>query len=147
MSTNYNPQLWGSAGWKFLFFIAFAYPKYPTEQDKQRMFNFFMLIKELLPCESCRMHFSNHLNKFPLNTEALLTTENLVRWLNNVHNEVNISLGQPKQTIEDIQNKYILNNKKNNIIIDFFKKRTVIVSLMILLIILLVGTLVYTNKQ
>ena len=95
MSININPTYWGPPAWKFLHYITLSYPDNPVDSDKVRVYNFFMNIKDVLPCEKCRFNFNDHLVKYPLDNNVLSSRYNLANWLLNIHNEVNISLGKP----------------------------------------------------
>lgn len=86
-----GPDVWGPPGWKFLHFVALAYPENPTEEDKFKYKNFFTLIQDVLPCSICREHYKQHLVKYPLDDDTLLTTKSLLHWTIDVHNEVNIA--------------------------------------------------------
>jgi len=100
-----NPKFWGPHGWMFLHSITMNYPKKPTEQDKQAYYQFFKSLEHVLPCEKCAYNYSNNLKKLSLET-ALEGRDKLIRWLINIHNEVNKETGKPTYTYEQVIDEY-----------------------------------------
>jgi len=49
-----NNNVWGPSAWTFLHTITFNYPEDPTEDDKRKYYNFFMNIKDVLPCKNVK---------------------------------------------------------------------------------------------
>ena len=112
-----TPSEWGPHGWKFLHYITLGYPIKPTNEQKQNYKNFFISIKNILPCSLCAKHYSDNLDKFPLTDEIMNDREKLIKWLIDIHNEVNKSrdksiidytnamklIGTDKQCIEPIE--------------------------------------------
>jgi len=84
-----NPNIWGPATWTFLHTITFTYPDNPTIDDKKNMYNFFMNLSNVLPCEKCKINFDDHLRDYPLTSEVLCSKSSLSRWLIDIHNEIN----------------------------------------------------------
>lgn len=107
-----NPSIWGRNAWDFLEHIVFAYPIKPTNIDKQNMKNFFNAIGPILPCEKCRVNYSSHLQKIPLTDTALSSRYNLINWLTQIHNQVNIMNNKPTMTYTDAVMNY--HNKLSN---------------------------------
>ena len=54
---NFKPPGWGPSAWHFLHTVALSYPNNPTESDKMMFKTFFETLGEMLPCESCRIHY------------------------------------------------------------------------------------------
>lgn len=78
-------------------FVTLSYPdsnQNISEQDKTHVKDFFLSVKNVLPCENCRLHFEQNLEKFPLNDNILSSKDNLIKWLVDIHNEVNIRTGK-----------------------------------------------------
>ena len=86
---NINPEIWGPSLWKFLHFLTLSYPENPSEEEQNRMFDFLTSLQEILPCEKCRSNFNKHL--ITLSSDILKDNVLLVKWLFNVHNDVNKS--------------------------------------------------------
>lgn len=100
-----DPSIWGEHAWFFMHTITFTYPKNPTETDKQHMYNFFMTLQYILPCEHCKTHYKNHLYQNPI-TPYLESRKSLVMWLIDLHNRVNRSLNKPVQKPKKILEYY-----------------------------------------
>jgi|SRR3989344_3669820 len=106
MLYNINPQAWGPAFWQTMHYISVAYPDNPTKEDKESIKMFYENIKNILPCEKCRVHFVEELKKYPLTDNILASRYNLINWVKDLHNYAN-QWGNKKQwTYEDIINKY-----------------------------------------
>ena len=110
---NISPNLWGPHLWKFMHLFTLSYPNEPTEDEKDTAYNFFTAIQTVLPCEKCRYNFKNHLET--LTEEVLDSNENLVKWLFNIHNEVNKSTGKPQFSFDDFISMYINNTNTLNV--------------------------------
>lgn len=145
MSININPLHWGPPSWKFLHYITLSYPDNPSQKDKIRMYNFFIIIKDLLPCEKCRYNYNEHLVKFPLTYEILSSRFTLVNWLINIHNEVNITLGKNIITYNEFLEIYV-NNEYNSKINPSFNLQMSTKTMTIFLIIILIFVLLLAIK-
>ena len=107
MKFNFNPNIWGPKAWFFIDSIVLSYPNNPSNTEKNLYKNFLYSLKDILPCESCRNHFSINLNDIPLSSYYLKSRNNLIEWIIKIHNRVNI-----------------INNKKlisKNEFIDYYK--------------------------
>ena len=99
------PSCWGSGAWLFIHSIAYAYN---PQIDKENYYNFFSNLGTVLPCEECRTHYSQNLNRQEL-VVALESTENLFKWVYDLHNKVNRQNGVPESkwpSYESIKNRY-----------------------------------------
>ena len=99
------PSCWGSGTWIMLHSIAYAYN---PQVDKENYFLFFFNLGNILPCEECRFHYSQNLNKQELNI-ALESNENLFKWVYDLHNKVNKQTGIPESkwpTYETVKERY-----------------------------------------
>jgi hypothetical protein len=83
------PDKWGPHVWQALHYITLGYPENPTEDQKKKYKNFFVLLKDTLPCSVCANHYGENLRKMPLSDKDLKNKESLVKWLINFHNIVN----------------------------------------------------------
>lgn len=86
--------VWGPHAWRFLHYVSLGYPENPTEEDKINYRNFFISIKNILPCSLCSQHYEENYNMMPLTYEILSNKELLVRWVIDIHNIVNKSKGK-----------------------------------------------------
>jgi len=96
---------WGPMGWGLIHSIAFAYN---PEIDKDHYFNFFMNLGSVLPCEECRRHYIQNVNKNEL-LKALVSNESFFRWSYDLHNIVNKQTGVPESkwpTYDSIKQRY-----------------------------------------
>ena len=84
-----NPEIWGPPAWIFLHYITLTYPDKPTNEDKEKYKDFFIRLGDVLPCYACSHNYKIHLDKFPLNDKVLSSKKKFVKWLINIHNEVN----------------------------------------------------------
>lgn len=130
---NINPKLWGPSAWSFLFYIIISYPDNPTIDDKNNMINFFTSMGKILPCEKCRINFSNHLKKFPINDIVLSNRQNLSQWLGSIYNEVRHMNRLSPLTYPQILQKYIEKKDGSDI-----KINIIFILCMIILLIILI---------
>lgn len=86
-----DPKIWGPHGWTFLHSITLAYSKNPDESDKTNIYKFMINMGRVLPCYKCIKNFKSHIKEFPLTDDILSSRKNLVEWLIDIHNCVNIS--------------------------------------------------------
>ena len=146
MDRNISPDIWGSSAWIYLHYVTLSYPDNPTDKERHNMHNFFSMVKETLPCDKCRQNFNNHLRNNPLTENVLSTRYNLVNWLLNMHNEVNVSMGKSTMSYDDLINMYLKggnpNNKKTELETycgyGMTSRGCIIITVIILLIIMLV---------
>jgi len=82
------PEIWGPHFWNVINSIALSYPDKPNIQDQNNVASFLNSLQKVLPCEKCRNHFSENLQKYPL-TQALNSRDNFINWVIDVHNSVN----------------------------------------------------------
>ena len=127
-----DPKVWGPSGWIFLHHITLGYPDKPTDVDKQNMKNCFYFVGKVLPCSKCRSNYNEHVSRFPLDNKALSSRENLVKWLIDIHNEVNKKTNKPVLSYEDaIENFMVSNEQGYNIYV-------ILLIVLIIIIILLI---------
>jgi len=115
-----NNNIWGPPAWTFLHTVTYNYPENPTDDDKRNFYNFFMNLQHVLPCEKCKAHYTENIQKYDL-SENLDSKHDLVQWLIDIHNDVNKNNDKPVWSYEKVYNKYqkMFNpsNTINNIII------------------------------
>ena len=100
-----HPSIWGPQLWYIMHLISFEYPINPTEYDKRIYHDFYTSLKDVIPCEDCKKHYREHITRYPL-TPHLDSRDNLVKWVIQVHNFVNTSLGKPTLSIEQVMMIY-----------------------------------------
>jgi hypothetical protein len=94
---------WGPAAWFMLHSSTFNYPIKPTEKDKEDYYNFFMSLKNILPCGYCRKNYERNLAENPI---KLNCRKDLVCWLIDIHNEVNGKEGKRHYSYEEVMKIY-----------------------------------------
>lgn len=109
---NIDPKIWGPPTWDFLHYVTLSYPDNPTQEEKNNIRIFFMLIGKVLPCQSCRNNFYKHINIHGMTEEVISNRYNLVMWLIKIHNEVNKMNNKPLLTYEQVIKKYLSKPKK-----------------------------------
>jgi hypothetical protein len=83
------PSIWGHAGWKLLFSMAYVYPEdRPERHIRQNYYLYLTHLKNMLPCEKCRMHYGEYLDNKPVHF-YLQNRESLFFWLLGLHNKSN----------------------------------------------------------
>lgn len=108
---NLKPSFWGPHAWFFLDNVAFSYPKKPSTYHKKLYKDFFISIGNILPCESCRIHFKQNIKKNPLTDQILSNREAFIEWFFSIHNLVRSSQGKSLFTPAQIMKYY--DNAKN----------------------------------
>jgi hypothetical protein len=141
MFNNINPLLWGPHCWRFMHYLTMAYPEEPTQIEKDKVKRFFLSLADVIPCENCRVHFALNLKNFPLNDNVLNSRYNLINWLKDIHNEVNIRNGKKIWSYDDIINEY--SNKK---ILDNNDYKVEIVTIFLLFLIIII-ILIYVKSK
>ena len=84
-----GPETWGPHIWKALHYVSIGYPENPTEEHKQKYKTFYLLLKDVLPCQLCRDHYLENLKRVPLTDAILSDREKLIKWVIDIHNVVN----------------------------------------------------------
>ena len=96
-----HPTVWGPHLWYIMHIISFEYPETPTEYDKRIYHDFYTSLKDVIPCKDCRKHYRDFITKYPL-TPHLDTRDTLIKWVIQVHNFVNQSLGKAILTPQQV---------------------------------------------
>ena len=100
-----DPKIWGPHLWFFMHILTFTYPEKPTYHDKRSYADLFANLPNVLPCEECKKHLKQHMTQYPISPH-LDSKSNLIKWLIQIHNFANISLGKPTYTVEEVIEKY-----------------------------------------
>ena len=125
-----NPKIWGSHAWIFLHSIAYSYPENPSKEEKKAIIDFLNSLKYILPCKTCSELYKKDL-KIMSNSlkNASLNRNNLIKWINEMHNKVNKNLNKKQWTDEEFEKHY--NSAEKNVI-----NKYIIVIIIIILFIL-----------
>ncbi len=90
------PPFFGPIVWDNMMLFATNYPNEPTNEDKTNMLQWLTLTMIFLPCGGCSMHGKAYIEKHPPNVS---TKENLIKYIVEFHNYVNVSLKKSTYTI------------------------------------------------
>ena len=142
-----DPTVWGPKLWFFIHTIALNFPDNPSFEDIKNYEMFFENLKYIIPCDSCRLHYTQRLSANPV-SKYLTDANTLFIYTIDLHNEVNKSLKKKIYSYEEVAkiyrnnyNKpYSLKTIKNKI----FNKRNMIILLVIIVACVLIK--VYRNK-
>jgi hypothetical protein len=89
-----------------------TYPDNPSDIEKNNYKNFFISLKNILPCISCRNHYEENLIKYPITNEVLMSKNNMIDWILNIHNEIRQEQKKNKITKDKYLNYYKGTNKE-----------------------------------
>jgi len=103
--TGMDPAIWGPHFWFVLHLVSFHYSDQPSTAQKEAIRAFYHSVKDILPCGKCRQHYQNYLSHYPIEPH-LDRRMDLVRWVIQVHNFVNKSLGKPVYTEDAVMAIY-----------------------------------------
>ena len=96
-----NVNKWRNQLWTCIHYIALNYPDNPSDEDKINYKNFFMSLKDILPCNICKEHYEDILLILPLTNDSLNNRTTLFKWTVDLHNKVNILNDKPFFSSED----------------------------------------------
>lgn len=103
-----HSKVWGQYLWRTLHTISYTFdPKMPTNL-REKYIKFFHVLKDFIPCPICRAHYTKRCESNPPERN-MKTTDALVSWLNNLHNEVNAGLGKPNIPKKYADSYYVKN--------------------------------------
>jgi len=100
-----NPLVWGPPFWFVMHTVSLNYPVDPSYSDKRTHYDFYYIIRNILPCVMCRQHYTELLKQYPLEP-FLDSRESLISWVILIHNQVNQRLGTEMVTREAVLEKY-----------------------------------------
>jgi hypothetical protein len=96
---KFDPAVWGPHFWFFLQTIAMTYPLRPNEAAKKKYYDLITNFPLFIPDSQLGNRFSSLLDQFPV-TPYLDSRESFMRWVNFIHNRVNVRLGKPEVGFE-----------------------------------------------
>uniref|UniRef100_A0A6C0GZE6 thiol oxidase n=1 Tax=viral metagenome TaxID=1070528 RepID=A0A6C0GZE6_9ZZZZ len=108
---NISPNFWGPKGWFFIDSIVLSYPDSPSVNDKNEFYNFLMSLRDVLPCEGCRHHFKEYINKHPLSDKVLASKKYLIKWILDAHNHVRKNQNKKQISLKEFYDYYTRENK------------------------------------
>jgi hypothetical protein len=92
---NVDPLIWGKHWWKVLESLYHSYPQESNielwnDDDKSFLTSlktFLLLLKDLLPCEMCRIHYNEYIIQNPIE-KIILSKETYWEWLYTLKNKI-----------------------------------------------------------
>ena len=106
-----HSKVWGQYLWRTLHSLTFCFPVENITKEKRELFiNLFKLLEKVLPCPVCRKHYIKKLKEKPI-SHNVNNRNSLVKWLVNLHNNINSGLGKRVLSMAEV-NKIYLNGKK-----------------------------------
>jgi hypothetical protein len=128
--TSIDPMDWGKSGWIFLFSIALTY-----DINKREIYeNFFISLKDVLPCYGCRVNYNKKLMN--INRNVFNSKENLLKWLLNIRNSIAKDNGVKLMTLEDVLKEINYSNNENKYLLYY---------ILIIIVIIVVIIKIYKN--
>jgi len=100
-----NSLIWGKHAWHFLHVISFDYPDNPSQSIREKYYNFFDALSEVLPCGVCRENYRKKLQKLNL-LGSLNSKKELINFVINLHNNVARDLGKKEYDKEEVIKYY-----------------------------------------
>jgi hypothetical protein len=98
-------NIWGPLYWYVIHTTALNYPNNPSDFHKTAYKNFFESFANVLPCKKCREHYQTHISRYPI-SPFLDNNQLLNKWVIDLHNMVNQSLGKPLYTYQQVYQIY-----------------------------------------
>jgi hypothetical protein len=105
-----HSKVWGQYLWRTLHTITYTFDPKMSSELRNKYVRFFHVLKDFIPCPICRAHYTKRCDSNPPERN-MKTTDMLVSWLNNLHNEVNTGLGKPNIPKKYADNYYIKNGR------------------------------------
>lgn len=95
-----DPSIWGAGAWHLLHRVS------TRKHDRVTSKEFYMSLKDILPCRSCRANIQKHVAKLPFPVGK--NKGKVAEWVYGIHNLVNDDLGVQgdRPTFADIKKKF-----------------------------------------
>ena len=106
---NLSPNHWGPKTWFFLESAAIAYPTNPTDEEKTSAKNLILALRDLLPCELCRINYRSYLNEIIQGNyldNVVKDRDSFMNFIILVHNDVRVKTDKPSRSVEEVFNYY-----------------------------------------
>jgi hypothetical protein len=101
------PAIWGPHYWFFLHTIAHTYPDYPNEVTKRKYYNLISDFPLFIPDEQMGKEFAVLIEKYPF-TPYLDKRDSFIRWVNFIHNKINIRLSRAEVPLLNSLDDYLV---------------------------------------
>jgi hypothetical protein len=129
-----DPKVWGPKLWFMIHTVALNYPNNPSYQDKRNHEDFFNNLVFTIPCDKCRVHYKQNLDKNPI-INHLNNSDSLFRYTILQHNEVNKMLNKPVLSYEEVVKFYQKSYGQNTTTSKIFNTKTLLICLIVSVVI------------
>jgi len=106
-----NANIWGPHYWFFLHTIAYTYPDMPNEVTKRKYYDLLSNFPLFIPDDKIGKDFATLLDKYPF-SGYLDKRDSFIRWVNFIHNKINVMLKKREVPLLESLDKYLLYVKK-----------------------------------
>jgi len=133
---SFDPEVWGPHYWFFLMTIAISYPLKANDVTRKKYYDLISNIPLFIPHPPIGNKFSDLLDKYPV-SPYLEGKDAFLKWVNFIHNKINIELGKDEKTLTESLNSYYELYKPKEIILREqikYKKKLVITGSIIVLV-------------
>ena len=113
---KFDPRVWGPHYWFFLHTVAHTYPLVPNAVTKRKYYDLIQNMPLFLPDPEMGNRFSTLLDLYPV-SPYLDSRDSFLRWVNFIHNKVNISLGEYELTLAEGLERYLDQYKSSTILL------------------------------
>ena len=142
-----EPKIWGPSTWIFLHLLSMAYPDKPNPEDIKAHLTFLFALAKVLPCDICKDEFSKQLNS-NIMQEVLSSKETYMKFLFNVHNDVNKRNNKPVLTYNQFIDVYKSIMDSNSFSpIDIKRQSKIYKYLLIAVVLSFASYIIYKNRQ
>lgn len=94
-----SPAVWGPLFWATMHIVSLGYSANPTEEERTAAIAFYNSLAHTIPCPICKTHYRAFLQKTPVES-AVSSRHDLIHWVFDLHNAVNVQLGKPAITFD-----------------------------------------------
>lgn len=154
---NAMTYYWEEPGWIFLHAITIEYPVKPNDIEKETRRLFFDTLQYVLPSQEYRNFYKQSLDNELLTPEILSSQTQMVKWANDMHNNINSFRGLPilsaktrilniitdHSKIQQIKHEEINENYNKNIA----GNKTLMLLCSIIMIIVIVTIIAYVTRN
>lgn len=100
-----NPSIWGPGTWELIHSASLNFPSSPSQETKNNYKLFYNNLKNILPCDKCKKHYSTIIKLFPIDP-YLISKHHLFYWTWKIHNMVNENTNNILLSYDSIIRKY-----------------------------------------
>ena len=139
-----DPTIWGPKLWFMIHTIALNYPDNPTYQDRRSYEEFYNSLKYVIPCEKCRIHYTQRLKRMPI-INHLDNSNTLFKYTVDLHNQVNKSLNKKIYSYQEVMKIYENHYNKSSLSKKYFTLKNVLLGVSSIFIIS--ALVIYLKKK